>query len=293
MKRNFIPGSEWLYFKIYTGCKSSDRLLIEYLYPFVNCLLTEKMIHKFFFIRYADPDTHVRIRLHVKDMNSYSSIFKQFYEKISRCVDSNLVTKVMCDTYQREIERYGNSTIEFTEELFYIDSVAIIKLLELLETSEDYKEEERWLLSIRLVDDILNMFGYASHDKELLISTVGKGFKQEHGFIDKAYIKQLDNKFRDKSQLISQIFEYSIKDEYKHILREREEMMSPIIKQICILNSNNKLDVDIDSLVSSYMHMTMNRLFRSKARTYEMVIYHFMDKYYHSEVARVKYKIKN
>ena len=290
MRRDFIPGSEWLYFKLYTGHKSADRILTEYLYPFLKSAMDDGEINKFFFIRYADPNPHIRLRLHIDNPDNYSDIFKRFYAQTAECFDNNLVSKVMCDTYQREIERYGSNTMELAEQLFSIDSIAIIKLLIALDSSDRDKEQERWLLSIRLIDDMLSLFEYSTHNKKTFLADIGDSFKREHGLVGKLYIKQLNEKFRKSHPLILQMFGGDINTEYESILRERMKFMLPIMKNLLDLNNIGNLSVDIKSLIGSYIHMTMNRLFRSKGRTYEMVIYHFMDKYYKSEIAKEKYR---
>ena len=65
--RTFIPGSEWIYFKIYTGTKTADAILKNELYGFVSEMLKNKVIDKWFFIRYNDPDFHIRLRIHLKE----------------------------------------------------------------------------------------------------------------------------------------------------------------------------------------------------------------------------------
>ena len=69
-------------------------------------------------------------------------------------------------------------------------------------------------------------------------------------------------------------------------LREMESLVvqvSPLIEQESI---------EKDDYVRSIIHMTMNRLFRSKNRLYEMVIYDFLFRYYQSALARIKYAKK-
>lgn len=38
MERIFIPGSRWLFFKLYTGTQSADILLTRHISPFVRRL---------------------------------------------------------------------------------------------------------------------------------------------------------------------------------------------------------------------------------------------------------------
>ena len=53
-KQTFSLGSEWLYFKIYCGIKSSDKILSEGITRLVDELLMDNMIEKFYFVRYTD-----------------------------------------------------------------------------------------------------------------------------------------------------------------------------------------------------------------------------------------------
>lgn len=46
--RMFIPGSEWLYFKIYTGTKTADSILKKELYAFVKEMIKCDLIDRWF-----------------------------------------------------------------------------------------------------------------------------------------------------------------------------------------------------------------------------------------------------
>ena len=119
MERIFIPGSRWLFFKLYTGTQSADILLTRHIGPFVRRLRENGAIDDFFFIRYTDPLFHLRLRLHLPDTSRYGEVFGAFYETFQPCVESRLVTTIACDTYVREVERYGGEAIEPTERLYY------------------------------------------------------------------------------------------------------------------------------------------------------------------------------
>jgi thiopeptide-type bacteriocin biosynthesis protein len=66
MKRDFCIGSEWLYYKLYTGVKTADLILLEKLYSVILELKEKNLIIKWFFIRYKDTDEHLRIRFLLK-----------------------------------------------------------------------------------------------------------------------------------------------------------------------------------------------------------------------------------
>ena len=69
MQKNFILGDEWLYYKIYTGAKTADNILIDVIKPIAQTLFDEQVIDKWFFIRYSDPDFHIRVRFHCVDIS--------------------------------------------------------------------------------------------------------------------------------------------------------------------------------------------------------------------------------
>ena len=77
--RMFIPGSEWVYFKIYTGTKTADSILKNELYDFVKEMMKYDLIDRWFFIRYNDPDFHIRLRLHMKEVRNFTYIFNCFF----------------------------------------------------------------------------------------------------------------------------------------------------------------------------------------------------------------------
>ena len=200
MERIFIPGSRWLFFKLYTGTQSADILLTRHIGPFVRRLRESGAIDDFFFIRYTDPLFHLRLRLHLPDTSRYGEVFGAFYETFQPCVESRLVTTIACDTYVREVERYGGEAIEPTERLFGCDSACIIRILELLRQQGQFgtypSEEIRWRLGLLLNDDLLDAFGLSLTEKTALVAEAAKGYKAEFGFTAHRSTKQINDKYR-------------------------------------------------------------------------------------------------
>ncbi|MGB8194413.1 MAG: lantibiotic dehydratase, partial [Chitinophagaceae bacterium] len=83
VKRKFSPGSEWVYFKLYCGAKSADKILLDAIKPLTENLLQDQSIDRWFFIRYNDPDFHIRLRLHVEDANKTGYVIQQVNAYIS------------------------------------------------------------------------------------------------------------------------------------------------------------------------------------------------------------------
>ncbi len=70
-----FPGSSnWLFAKIYLGSEEVNRFLIERLIPFAESLQEKKLILGFFFIRYHDPDAHIRFRIKINCLESLGQL---------------------------------------------------------------------------------------------------------------------------------------------------------------------------------------------------------------------------
>ena len=52
-------------------------------------------------------------------------------ERENHLLEQDVIWKIQTETYQREIERYGENTIENSETLFWHDSELILKYLDL------------------------------------------------------------------------------------------------------------------------------------------------------------------
>lgn len=284
VQRYFIPGREWLYLKIYTGYKSADNILVDYLLPFMTSLMNSKKIDYYFFIRYADPKFHIRLRLHVNDVNNYGVIFRDFEQIFTPCLDNGLVWNIQCDTYKRELERYGEAYINELERIFSIDSEYIIRLIQLIRESAA-PDEDRWKLSLLLLDDMMSVFGFDLKEKHLFFKQMSDSFKKEFGFVSSTFTKQLNDKYRTNRKAINDVMSYqdNLLEKYDNILSSRKKEIADVATVI-------NCDVDLKSgLMKSLVHMTMNRVFRSKNRLCELVIYDFLSRYYESTIARIKY----
>ncbi|WP_425236829.1 thiopeptide-type bacteriocin biosynthesis protein [Ulvibacterium sp.] len=292
VQRNYILGDSWLYYKIYTGHKTSDVVLTEIIKPVVEKLKEDGIIDKWFFIRYADTRHHLRVRLHFSDTGRVGEVINGLYPSLKQFMDQDLIWKIQLDTYQREIERYGERTMELSEVFFYYDSKMIVDFLDMIEGEEG--ELLRWLFSLRAMDSHLNDFGYSDDDKLRLLDRLKTGFGNEFG-MSRPLKKQLDSKYREERKKIEEfmIFDVADKPDYAPILDVidiKEKEVGPIASQILNYLKQGTMEIRLDDLMASYLHMHMNRLFKSKNRLHEMVCYDFLHRYYKSMIARKKYQ---
>ena len=130
IKRNFFPGEKWVYYKVYCGKEVADNVLLQCVKPLVTLLFEKKLINKWFFIRYADPDNHLRIRFHLNETKNIGSVILEFQKHIASFIETKQVWDVQLGTYKRELERYGANTIADAETFFYRDSEIVLDLIE-------------------------------------------------------------------------------------------------------------------------------------------------------------------
>lgn len=282
VQRNFILGEEWLYYKIYCGNYSADRILSESIFPIVTQLLDKKLITQWFFIRYNDPENHLRLRFHVNDVNNIQKIIQLAKGYFRELIEKDLVNDIATATYKREIERYGETTIELVENLFYHQSKKTLKLIRNTTTEDD--ETARIFASLQMINDVLEHFEISLENRISFVKSMEQAYKKEHD-IEK-----------ENNQKLNQLYRI-YKDEIKLFLQEKQEpvyleglskLFKTTKKEIAIIKEilNTKSSISLENLISSIIHMNINRIFRSKQRQYEMLCYDFMTRYYKSIAAR-------
>jgi len=140
-RRLFPPGSEWNYLKLYAAPDAEDELLVRSLRP----VLEEGA----FFVRYSDPEPHLRVRLRGAEM------LEPLAELGRGLLEGGMVRRVSLDTYERETERYGGDAgIGPAEAFFAADSLLVVDLLALRTPRED-----RTLLGALSVMHLLEALG--------------------------------------------------------------------------------------------------------------------------------------
>ena len=293
MKRTFIIGDEWLYFKVYTGFKTADTILTDTIFPLSQNFLQEKLIDHWFFIRYSDPQFHLRIRFHITENKNIAPIIHHFNHAMQHYINHDLVWKIQTDTYQREIERYGAELIELSEQLFSLSSEMICKTIALDAVKQD--ENLRWLLGLKMIDTLLSDFEFSLQDKHKLLNTLQDNFGKEHG-ITTDFRRQFGQKYRTEKIRIEKILDNNSEqdEEYSALFRpilENSEASKSIIEALSSRKQkaeSRKKILFLEENLSSYIHMTLNRLFRTQQRTHELILYDYLFRYYNSIIQRFK-----
>jgi thiopeptide-type bacteriocin biosynthesis protein len=282
VKRNFCLGSEWLYYKIYTGVKTADIILVEELYPIIKDLLDHKIITQWFFIRYKDPDEHLRIRFNCENSAHTATMICALYPLFNDYLEKDLVWKIQTDTYQRELERYGITTMEASEMIFFYDSNLVVDYLTLKPLFE--KKEPELLFSCLAIDSFLNAFDLQTTDKMKLLDAMQESFKKEFN-ADKILKKEFDKHFREIATEMDNFISGKANDfeEVYIIIEQKAQAIKPIVQNI-----NTTIQISLDSFLQSHIHMMVNRQYTSKQRMYECLIYDQLFRYYKMKAFRIR-----
>lgn len=270
MTRKFFLGSEWLYYKIYSGVNVQEKLLRNEVFDIVSLLYDRGLIDKFFFIRYHDHGgQHLRLRFHLCELSGLNEIIMLVHEKFSGLIENRYIKTISAEVYNREIERYGASIIEFVEDIFSLNSRKILQYL---------KNEKKGLEIIPIINAILNAFGFSNNQKHLICEELYQNFiarsaddphlKKHIHAIQREYMKEAEDTLRGGSTTIGfneDAYYYALSQKVIHV----KEM---------ILAMNGKLTNE--DIAKSVIHMEFNRFFSYNQNTYEVVIYYLLSKLY-------------
>ncbi|MCB0643101.1 MAG: thiopeptide-type bacteriocin biosynthesis protein [Phaeodactylibacter sp.] len=284
IQRSFPPGSEWVYFKIYTGTKSGETLLVKVFPTLIQELMSKGLVDRWFFLRYADSGYHLRCRFHVAELQQVGQVIQTINQHLAPAVESKLISKVQIDQYVREVERYGQSTMELSEQCFFAESQQTLMLLQIINQAEQ-GETLRWQLGFVLTDQILNVFQLKLEEKVQLLEKIRLPASNKH------LAQQLSTKFRELRSLLPALLDNSheaenpVWQQIRQVLQLGNQLMEPvaaeILKQVESGEGHSK-----ESLLQSYIHMMINRLCKTSPNRHEVVIYEFLYRHYNSKLAR-------
>jgi thiopeptide-type bacteriocin biosynthesis protein len=281
------PGSDWLYMKLYCGSATADQLLRDTIQPVVQKARDSGAAQSWFFIRYGDPEWHLRVRFRGAPERLTSEVLPQLAAAAQVALANGQVWKTQLDSYDRELYRYGGDEgILLSEELFCADSDACLAIVDTL--SGDDGLDARWRLCLRGMDMLLDDLGLDATGKHELLRRVRAGFAQEFR-VDGPMEKQLGDKFRKERLALEALLDPSndAGSELEpgfDILKARSEKLRPISERLRAA----RLTLPIVELAPSYLHMHANRLLRSAARAQELVIYDFLERIYQGRAARAR-----
>jgi thiopeptide-type bacteriocin biosynthesis protein len=291
VQRAFLPYSEWLYLKIYGGSKTIEHLLSAVLSPFMEEGLDNGLFERFFFIRYRDEvGGHLRIRFFNRETDKQLTLYKKMMQVLQPWMDNGAIDKVMLDTYKRELERYTPQLIGLAETLFYNDSLAVLRFISLLDGVDDGRY--RLIFAMRGIASLLADFDLSPERKLAFLKAQQAAYFKEFGG-SPALQKLLNERYRKHQRFIADHMDPEKDvaneiDEAAEVFNIRSEMNAGVVRELCPALENSGQADKLSDLLANYNHMFINRLFVGQQRKYELVVYHFLEKYFVSSMAIAK-----
>ncbi|ESP93490.1 lantibiotic dehydratase [Pseudoalteromonas luteoviolacea] len=287
IKRRFSAGSEWLSLKIYSGNSLVEQLLTDELLPLIE--QNAGLYDKWFFIRYGDPDWHIRLRFHGDPQLLCGQLLPRLNALLDPKIESGELHKVELMTYEREVERYGGpESMGLVESLFMFDSRLIAQSCALV---EEYGEDIRWRVALACTHRLLNMFEYTDEARFALVSQLREGFGREFNETS-ALRKQLGSRYREYQEKLDDDFIKLVPEQANqcdeaqsailNILEQWQNSAAPVIEVLNRQITEKQLNCTRDSLLNSLLHMHNNRMFKAYGREQELVIHDLLRRKYFS-----------
>lgn len=289
VKHSFSFGNEWLYFKIYGGVKMTEKILLNDIIKFVN--KNSELIAKWFFLRYQDEEFgyHIRVRFLPVNSTVVINLTDMFISAMQHYLDNEYLHHVSIDTYRRELSRYHTKdfSIEYSESFFSADSRCILDILRIA----NFDANARIIIAMLDIDFLLDVINPSIENKLKFAIQQRDSFAAEFGQ-KKFYNEHFNQVYRDNKNKITTIFtRYSTDEAYQHTysaLTKRNFVIEAIFAQLMTEEPEVR-----NSILSSYFHMSLNRLFLKDNRLNEYMVYDFLVKQYttlsHTQVPQAQF----
>ncbi|PSL21513.1 lantibiotic dehydratase [Dyadobacter jiangsuensis] len=267
-----IPLDDWVYFKLYFGSSAAEQQIMKMLDSLIQAGRRKNLIDRWFFMRYEDPEPHIRVRVKKKFDDSLNCLIGIINKEIGPMLKQGLLRKVLYDSYVPELERYGMQNMDSIEKIFQIDSEFVLVFRRMFDQFRP-NDELNWLVGMATIDLYTSLF-FANHEneeRENFCVRIKDSLKAEFNFSIDSF-KRLNKFFSDKKEL------------FKKFMDENDESYASLRK---LLNQRKvRLRREIEgiecdqSVVFSVIHMSFNRLFPIGPRKNEAISYDFFCKHF-------------
>jgi thiopeptide-type bacteriocin biosynthesis protein len=274
--RRILPGGDWQYLKVYAGIACQDDILTSIVPQLLAELDIDEERGEWFFLRYADPAPHLRVRFR-SSLLRVSSSTKRLLQPL---ITSGRVWKVQFDTYEREIERYGGQEATMiAEEIFTADSNAVLSILRSLDGDEGLAW--RWKLTLIGMDKLLADCGLDIGDRFAVAARIKDEMRAEFR-VGGAKGGAIGAEFRKERKALQDLWtkgeQHPIVANALTAFAKRSRRVAVAVTHLRELESREVIGKHMTDLAISYVHMHVNRMIRSNQRAHEYVLYDFLHK---------------
>lgn len=255
VERCEAPGSLWTYLKLYVSTQRQDELISGPLRKFVQHLREQSLYDRWFYIRYYDPESHLRIRFHASDQERSKDVLAQAVAWGQQLTQCGLIGRFCVDTYEREIERYGGlQAIDYLEQAFSVDSEVVSSLI-----AAAYQRQltlDLPLVAVMSLDALVAAWGLTPEQRV-----------QHSQLLTQKY--RFAEEFRKQRTLLCDLLtpgaagcDPSVQPqrEYMRAVFTQYHTLQPVVQAVSTLDEQGSLKQPLASILRSLAHMHVNRL---------------------------------
>jgi thiopeptide-type bacteriocin biosynthesis protein len=258
------PGSDWLFLCLYGPRADENQLLAGPVGEFAERLVDRGQVDGWLFVRYADPEPHLRLRFHGDPGSLLSVVLPSAAVWAARLVADGRCRRFGVEVYDRELERYGGpKATELAETLFCADSAATAALLRQLRGPA--RDLDRIELAVLSVDDLLGSLGmdlaararWAADDGPS--TAAGREYRIRKDRLRRLLAGADGVLHEDHGGVLA-------------VLAERRRAVAPLATDLAALADAGELTRPLPTVLRSYVHLHCNRLLGPAADDEQLVL---------------------
>ncbi|MGN8646718.1 lantibiotic dehydratase [Gracilibacillus sp. HCP3S3_G5_1] len=265
VKRTFLPGEECLFIKLYCNYSEQDLFISNELFKKMENMKDKKLISKWFYIRYYDTESHLRIRIFGNKETLNSNVLPEITNFVRYNIKKGKLKSFSIAPYEREIERYGGPYVfRSVENYFYIDSYVSSMLLK--QMRENYAAELTDKVTLTIIIIIKMLYDFKLTNDEIMNLIYPES-------LSKAFMDEFRKRKKYLNFVIGPQLDFTcLKNEkggemIMSLLNERISYIQEISENIENLQNENLLtQQQIKILIDSLVHMTCNRFLGDTAQ---------------------------
>lgn len=287
-QNRLVPGSNCGYIKIYCSWDAADSLLVDFFAPALRRLMIDGHIQSWFFLRYRDPDTHLRFRVFGQPRSISEHAIPLLNEAAAAVLRECTAWRIQWDTYEPETMRFGGpAALRHVERIFHAHSESVTATLERLR--EGRSIGGRWRAALIAIDTFMTDVPMTIDARLALVSALRLGLHQEMSRSEVGLARALSSKFRrHRSAIESALCPASTDDAVRECRSTFGASASTVEAWNALrdLEDRRALSAPLSTIVGSVSHLLVNRLLSHSHREQELVLYDFLARAYRSRLAR-------